>query len=692
MPIFATPDNPVGVAAPPSKGHKNDKKKHAAPTPPSRAMVKSGPRPHLGLTNPLQHTRVKVVRTFTKAHQIEGDGLLLLLYHQLFKKTWNARKEFQSCPGARCPDTVVYEHNFPQHWYTYDSKHGEILKRPGSFLDTAQILKYFSRPVSKDCDIVAQYLCSMENPETEEMETSVEFFTEETLKDFLQNRKHRPDGVLQRFITPKGEHNFQIQAVWSPRVTLVYKRTNNHRLKDRTVGVYERAVTCDGPPHYTRDDLLAEITRAEVVKICSNFVNHFSSTEHKPISRLVLHFKVDEKDNIWVIWASSLRIGMTKFSSSHQHIPLNLSSKFTTPDAEQQRRKATVEGEALEKQLLLKDVEQYRLSSDFMFASTFGRDPTDREGRHRPSSARGSPRRPVPPSNLIEGHSPQGTSALITLDRARPTTARNTNSPGSTSARRRRLDETTFVTSERPPFLPSPRLNAVPPPWSKQNPFHHQVQRLNLESLMNPMQLTRESGDSQQERGNVRKQVDQSAAPDNSGDRHQEGWWEHDPVAKGKYLAIRRDEETVQSWMEDLVYLVYSHTLNHGMRLLTVTPPENIWRIFLDEKGASEDCDAIMAAISMKPLNPSEDDAVVEGRTTYYFLGYGCSAKLQSEGVPVQPFAPTPSALDRPMAALAADVSEAVKKLFEGRIAELRETVQAAQQADTQLPALPAPG
>ncbi|KAJ9455357.1 hypothetical protein DIPPA_25397 [Diplonema papillatum] len=58
--------------------------------------------------NPLTHTKVKAVENLTKAHQMEGDGLLLLLYFHLFKKTWNSKKEFQSCPGARwsCTSTT----------------------------------------------------------------------------------------------------------------------------------------------------------------------------------------------------------------------------------------------------------------------------------------------------------------------------------------------------------------------------------------------------------------------------------------------------------------------------------------------------------------------------------------------------------------------------------------------------------
>ena len=603
--------------------------------------------------NPLLKTKVKMVEALTKAHQMEGDGLLLLLYFQLFKKTWNSRKEFQSCPGARCPDTVVYEHNFPQHWYTYDSKHGELLKRPGSFLDTAQILKYFSRPVDKDSGIVAQYLCSHENTETEELETSVEFFTQETLKDFLHNRKHRPDGVLQRFITPKGEHNFQIQAVWSPKVTLVYKRTNTYRMKDKTVGVYTRAVTCDGPPHFSREDLLAEKTREEVVKICQNFVQHFSSTEHKPVSRVVLYFKVDDKDCIWIMWASSLRIGTSKFSANHQRIPLNLSTKFTTPDAEQRKRRENVEGEELERKLLSKDVEQYRLSSDFMFATTFCREINEKS---RPYTAK--------KRNLIEANNTHQPSPprepLLLLDR-RPRTAERPVSPPVRCQY--------FVTSDRPPFLPSPRINSVPPPWSPTNPFHKQVIRLGLEGFSAPAKLTNQHNI---KRDQVKKIEESNMTLSQQEQNEWEtGWWCATEKSEREYRELLRNEEQVRSWGKDQLYHMYSHTLNHGMQKpYYLQPPQEIWQLLCSNDNTRY-AEEVMAALGLKE-HDVDDDFSDSRVPTFYYCGYGCSAHINSAGANItQP--PEGELQNRPIAQIAKDLDTAVTIIFSELKADLQQ-------------------
>ena len=414
--------------------------------------------------------KVRVVHTLTKSHQIEGDGLLPLLYYHLYRKTWNAKKEYQSCPGARCPDTVVYEHSFPQHWYTYNAKHAEIQKRPGWYLDTAQIYRHFSRPVTRGLDVVAQYICTQEGSGAEdEAETSVEFFTADTLLEFLR-RRSRPDGVLQRFVAPKGERNFQIQAVWSPKVTLVYKRTNTRRMCDQTVRPYERSVTCDGPSHYCRDDLVAARTRQEVVALCNNFVQHFAATEHRPVSRLVLHLKADARGNLWILWASSLRIGSSRFASAARRVPLNLSAPLVRPATEAHVQTRHVEGPDLDRALLVVDTVQYSLSSEANFAAARGDSGSPAHHHSAP------PPPPAPPSPLLSTR----------RFPAPPAVPRGGGGGGggraSQSARppRTRLY---LAPSDRPPFLPSPRLHTAPPPLcSPRNPFHERAVVLGLEA------------------------------------------------------------------------------------------------------------------------------------------------------------------------------------------------------------------
>eukprot|EP00667_Euglena_gracilis_P008961 EG_transcript_9092 len=276
---------------------------------------------------------------------------------------WKKNKDFQSCPGVRCPDTIVYDHNFPRGWYTYDQKNKELKKKQGKELDTSSILASFSRSSDPHCDIVASYLYSFEE-ESGESVTSVEFFTKDDLTDFLNNRKTKKEGILQKFLVSKGLNNSLIQAVWSPRVCIVQRKTNKYAINDKTYSPYERAVTYEGPSHFTDDGICAPKTTAQIKSICTSICQHFQNTEHKNITRMVLYFKVDRNDAVWLLWCGSVRISDRQHQSQ---MPLNLSPIFMSPD---QQSKA--HGAEPEEGGSLSDVDhqQYHLSGDRMFQLT----------------------------------------------------------------------------------------------------------------------------------------------------------------------------------------------------------------------------------------------------------------------------------------------------------------------------------
>jgi hypothetical protein len=298
-------------------------------------------------------------RSWTKNHPLEGDGLLVNFYNHMWKKN----KDFQSCPGVRCPDTIVYDHNFPRGWYTYDQKNKELKKKQGKELDTSSIYSSFSRSSDAHVDIVASYLYSYEQ-ESGEAITSVEFFTKDDLADFLNNRKTKKEGILQKFLVPKGLNNSLIQAVWSPRVCIVQRKTNRYAINDKSYSAYERAVTYEGPSHYTEDGICAPKTTAQIKSICSNICQHFQNTEHKNITRMVLYFKVDKNDSVWLLWCGSVRISDRQHQSQ---MPLNLSPIFTSPD--QQYKSHSNESEDSD---TLSDIDrhQYALSGDRIFQLT----------------------------------------------------------------------------------------------------------------------------------------------------------------------------------------------------------------------------------------------------------------------------------------------------------------------------------
>ena len=252
------------------------------------------------------------------------------------------------------------------------------------------------------------------------------------LEHFLNHRKSRPDGILQKFL-PTAGCNAQIQAVWSPRVTLIQRRVNKHRLCDRNVSTYHRAVTYDGPTHYSDEGLCSGRTKNQILSICNSLVDHFNLTEHKLISRFVIYFKVspvpkhaaaDGHNAIWLLWASSLRIDENKFGCNSKLRPLNLSPNIsieqTINHQSDNPSKQPLSAASLREGLLAVDSRQLALSRDSFFARMCNvRRPKTARTRNDKRTAEGSPRlertksfqHPHPPS------APQGNRRPVTAGR-----------------------------------------------------------------------------------------------------------------------------------------------------------------------------------------------------------------------------------------------------------------------------------
>ena len=257
--------------------------------------------------------------TWVKNHPLEGDGLVTGFYNFLYKRN---TKTMKACKDVFVPDTIVFDHNFPRGWYTSDLKAKEISKKQGKELDAASIYNAFSKTPNPSVAIVASYMCSYDeedaNGETNTV-TQVEFFNEETVKEFV-GRKVKREGILQKFLIPKGHRNSVIQAVWSPRVCIVQRRTNVCSIKDKLQcerDPYTSAVTYEGPSHFSEEGTCAGHTTEEVKNICGNIVQHFYNLEHKYITRMVLYFKVDEKDQVWLLWCGSLRCQRPRSAQSN---------------------------------------------------------------------------------------------------------------------------------------------------------------------------------------------------------------------------------------------------------------------------------------------------------------------------------------------------------------------------------------
>ena len=305
-------------------------------------------------------------QTWIKNHPLEGDGLITGFYNFLYKRN---TKTMKACKDVLIPDTIVFDHNFPRGWYTSDLKSKEISKRQGKELDASSIYNGFSKTPDPAVGIVASYMCSYEEEDKNGVTrtvTDVEFFNEDTLKEFV-GRKVKKEGILQKFLIPKGHRNSVIQAVWSPKICLVQRRTNCNSIRDKLQcerDPYVCAVTYEGRSHHSEEGTCAGHTTEEVKEICGNIVTHFFQTEHKMITRMVLYFKVDERDQVWLLFCGSLRVADGDQKSS---MPLELAPNFSVPQPTEQSPKRDRDDEML----LEADQRFYGMTNDRLFHSTY---------------------------------------------------------------------------------------------------------------------------------------------------------------------------------------------------------------------------------------------------------------------------------------------------------------------------------
>lgn len=336
-------------------------------------------------------------RTWIKNHALEGDGLVTGFYNFLYKRN---TKTMKPCKDVFIPDTIVFDHNFPRGWYTSDLKAKEISKKQGKELDATSIASGFCKPINPNVLIVASYMCSYETENDQgetEMCTQVEFFNEDSLKEFVA-RKEKREGILQRFMPPKGHRNSVIQAVWSPRVCIVQRRTNVSSISDKVQAEkdpYNIAVTYEGPSHFSEEGSCAAHTTIDIKNICSNIVSHFYATEHKYITRMVLYFKVDEKDQVWLLWCGSLRVSDRDAPSQ---MPLNLAPHFTSPTLE------VFNPQNDDKMLLDADMKHLEMTNDAIFYENFVREKSDASPGRSPLKNTGPKQESGDASNNSQGN------------------------------------------------------------------------------------------------------------------------------------------------------------------------------------------------------------------------------------------------------------------------------------------------
>jgi len=258
----------------------------------------------------------------------EGDGVVDSIYHYLHTKN----TQLETCPNVVIPNTVVYKYRQPAYWY-YSSSDQQMKMRKKGEMTNQKIYDSFRKRKNPTCEVVAYYISTRDNEEGREM-TSMEYFDEAGLHDFLFNRQKEHNGIIQKFIDPKGKSNAIIRAIWSPKLCLLEQRVNLKPVNDGRYDMYERCVTYEGAEHQSMNAPVRGIyLPSRLQTICDSIVDHVmrTSSQHYRISRMVLNFKLDHNNKLWLLWCSSMRLAADKYSVK-KPFPVNISGDITIPD------------------------------------------------------------------------------------------------------------------------------------------------------------------------------------------------------------------------------------------------------------------------------------------------------------------------------------------------------------------------
>lgn len=207
-----------------------------------------------------------------------------------------------------------------QYWFFTSKVNGQILKKRRANSNAREILEAWGKKIRKHpCDLFAYTMHSEEmdggthgiHQDHREGKTTVEGHSFATLRELFKGKKHS-NGIVQRFVLPKGGKNTVIKAAWSPSMCLVERRVNVHGVTDKRVPMGDRLVTFEGPEHLSESMPLAPaaLLGRKVQFLCNSVAQHVLEVTqgHCRIASMVLHFKVDEDNKLWLLFCSSLRL------------------------------------------------------------------------------------------------------------------------------------------------------------------------------------------------------------------------------------------------------------------------------------------------------------------------------------------------------------------------------------------------
>lgn len=285
---------------------------------------------------------------------VNVNQIYFYLYYYLYL---SSRSKKENVFSFKLPDTILFIDDRPVIWI-FTNKERKIKKKYSSRLNSKSIYEYFkSKQIEygKDC-IVAYYVYSsddnkvikFEDPRENEYFTNQkklveylnkrcinldtknsvdnsntlvhEFFTAETLLDFLENRKKR-QGFLQLFINSQQDPNSTYRLIWSP--SHLTSEIRHSRLIKAKQGVhfYEKVVTYESDEYcINTESVKSKIALDKLNGICLEITNAIKSLFNNSINikTAIFYLKQDLDFNMNFLYCSS--IGFIEYEDKEHNV------------------------------------------------------------------------------------------------------------------------------------------------------------------------------------------------------------------------------------------------------------------------------------------------------------------------------------------------------------------------------------
>jgi len=214
-----------------------------------------------------------------------------------------------SCPNIYIPETILYRWGQPHFWYS-TARDGTIIRRLKEKIALPNIETIFGYNLSRS-GVIATGIDSTEDVNYRSQEKiEFDYIEQSNFNKFLFQREKASNLVLQKFIEPNNNKNALIKVSWTPQFCVLYRKTNINEINNIKIPLINRLTTFEGPEHLSlADNIPSPLLGSELEQSCETIVRHIKhvTNGNQLVSKMVLYFKLDEKNRLWLLFCTELR-------------------------------------------------------------------------------------------------------------------------------------------------------------------------------------------------------------------------------------------------------------------------------------------------------------------------------------------------------------------------------------------------